>query len=205
MIDFNTPEVERKKQAFLVMMNNLNQIWPGINNKSRLKKYFQYLEKLPEKAWDEISDTLMDNHRTMPLPKDFQEAATAWKRANNYFVGNDKEQQESIYCQKCFDSGVLFIKTKSTEPTVFVFCDCYFGTKSLHAYDEMMPQWNKTFFQMGFEIQPFDVEFFKPKIQGEITLNKISTTVERFRKKLYESRDYFNSLGKRQASGELQL
>ena len=67
MIGFNNQEVERKKQAFLEMMNNLNQIWPGINNKSRLRKYFQYLEKLPEKAWDEISDTLMDNHRTMPL------------------------------------------------------------------------------------------------------------------------------------------
>lgn len=205
MIDFKSPEIERKKQAFLELMNNLNQIWPGINNKSRLRKYFQYLEKLPEKSWDDISDSLMDNFRTMPLPKDFQEAALVWKKANNYFSNSDQEISIAFDCSKCMDSGVLFIKVKTTEPTVFVFCECCHGSSNLQVYNEMMPQWNKTFHQMGFEIQPFDADFFKPKIQGEITVKKIATTVEIFRKKIYESRDYFNNLSDRQRKGEISL
>lgn len=205
MIDFKTPENERKKQAFINLMNGLNEIWPGINNKSRLRKYFKHIEMLPEEAWDEIADSLMDNFRTIPLPKDFHEAAVSWKRANNFKLESDDSEQNYFYCNQCLDSGFLFIKVKPSEPTIFVFCDCNSGSKNLHVYDEMMPQWNKTFFQMGFEIQPFDIEFFKPKIQGEVTLKKIATTIERFRKRLYESRDYFNSLGKRQSNGEISL
>lgn len=205
MIEFGDKASNAKKEKFLNMMNDLATVWPGINNKSRLKKYYQYIERLPEKAWEDITDMLMDSFRSPPLPKDFKDAATAWKKSNEIYDKQDEFTENVNSCDECFDSGVIFVKVKPTEPTVFMYCNCNFGKGCSSNHFFVLPVWNKTFDEMGFVKQTFDLEFFKPKFEGEVTFKKMETVLDRFRAKLKSSRDYFEELPVRQAKDEISL
>jgi hypothetical protein len=193
------------EKRFLDMMNDLALVWPQINTKARLSRYMKALGSLPIEAYDDIYNTLVDNFKTAPVPNDFSEAAKAWHRSHNYQKEKEEFEPAMVHCLKCYDSGFNFIKLNEKEPRVLVFCDCYFGEQNCNIYDSMMPRWNTSFIQMGFIRLPFDVAPFIPKAQGEITLGKMQSTIERFRKKLYESRDYFIELPKRQSRGEISI
>lgn len=194
-----------KVNEFTKIMNEMAALWPGMNNKSRYKKYYQYVERLPIHAMREIADTIFDNFRHQPLPKDFQEAASAWKKANEQFNKDEEFETNVNSCDDCADSGVNFVKVRITEPTVFMYCHCDFGKQCSQNHSYVLPVWNKSFDAMGFQRQTFDIDFFKPEFYGEVTPEKIQSTLDKFRDKLKSSRDYFEELPKRQQKGEISL
>lgn len=207
MIDFTTGEEKRKKEKFLNHMNELASIWQNITNKARLKKYYSAVENLPEAYWDEFFDSIIENERNMPLPKDFLNTAMNLKKQKK--IWSEEFYENKNDCSKCMDSGLIFIKLKPNEPTVFMFCSCDKGIENEIYYHGSLPKWNNNFSAIGFEVQEFDLKLFTPenKLPEECTFSDIvsNEVFGKFRTKFNESKEYFKKLNERQNSGEIKI
>lgn len=207
MIDFPTGEEKRKKEKFLSHMNELASIWQNITNKARLKKYYSAVERLPENLWEEFFDSIIENERNMPLPKDFLDIALNIKKTKK--IWTDEFEENKNDCLKCMDSGFIFVKLKPTEPEVFMFCSCEKGNENEIYYAGSLPKWNNNFSAIGFEIQEFNLKLFKPekKLKEDFTLKDIIAldSFTKFKNEFDKSKEYFKKLSERQSSGEIKI
>lgn len=193
---------------FTELMNQLALIWPGINNKVRFEQYYNHFKGVNPDYWKQITDSMIDSSRQMPLPNDFREAVASWKRSHSNYSYEVKASKPEVFnCNDCLDSGVVFVRIKSTEPEVFMFCTCSKGEKDSIFYEMKIPRLSKNLIAVGFEKLPFRAEFFKPAVSGAngISFKNIVSAYEKFKEKMNFSMDYFNSLPERQSSGEIKI
>lgn len=59
--------------------------WNEFKNKIYIKRCFQHLADLSPNVVSDIVNTMLDNFRFCPLPKDFNEAVQAYKSAHSSF------------------------------------------------------------------------------------------------------------------------
>lgn len=182
---------------FMEKMTELSKAFPSIATKSvvRLRRYRQALEDLPESAINSIVDTLMDNFSHTPLPKDFFEAAAAWKRANKVFDGQVIDIRP-IECTDCYQTGFIFMRMEITEPEVLAFCHCAFGTQAHKVTAPLynILRWEKGNFDRLFVKSPFPVGWFTPsENENARGLNDIMdwSKVRQWNQKIKDSHEYY--------------
>ena len=113
-------------------------------------------------------------------------------------------------CQRCMDSGFIFVKLKESEPVVFMFCDCKKGSGNYTFYNGCIPMWSKNMNAIGFNVQEFDLKLFLPEKEDLLNLTTVENVLNlnsftRFRDLFEKSKLYFSTLASRQESGDLVL
>lgn len=153
-------------KCFSQNMAKLSGIWPNeFKSPERLKRYYNACCNVPDEGFNEIVNTIIDNFRTAPLPKDFADATTVWHKnfvnENGYMFGHEKYQDHGsvIECEWCMDSGMLYCSDSSNPETqFFMLCDCPIGNKK---QDELIPHWSKQI-SAAFTRLPFRLKEWIP-------------------------------------------
>lgn len=178
---------------FLEVMNNMNEVFPNITHKARLKYYFDAVKDLPLKATRDIAKKFLMGSKTMPLPNDFKDAAREWRKANEVFVFDDSPAP--IDCNKCGDLGILRLhKHGSADYDTLINCNCTVSVfKTLKA-----PPW-KIDLAAGYSYSKCPVEWFKPDDlpEGEIdiTAPQIHQKIAEWEVRKNKAETYWNGLG----------
>lgn len=190
--------VHLTNNCFNQQMAKLSGIWPSeFKSAERLKRYYNALCDLPDEAFCEIVNSIIDNFRTAPLPKDFREAADEWHKTfiskNGYKYGSQKEEyfEGVIECEWCMDSGMLYC-SESSDPSTqfFMLCDCKTGMKR---NDDLIPHWSKQV-ASAYHRLPFKTKDWVPT--GAITAMGL---MDMWRSKIHEGRTYWANLRKKPA------
>lgn len=157
-----------------VMMANqisaLSSRWKEFTNSAYRDRCFQFMKDLPHSAMSEAVESILDNFRFCPLPKDFGEAALAWRQRfvqeHGFAYGTvSKEKQEPEPCSDCMDTGYMFCKLTEELPETLVFCHCEIGGDKSKSDSNFVPRWERGIYDKayGFIKIPFPTEKFIPK------------------------------------------
>lgn len=195
------------KKHFIDEMNRLAVVFPGINNKERLSRYFRHVEGLPEAAFTGIVNNLLDHSRQMPLPKDFEVLAKDWRNAfysrNGYYYGTEKlvSQEACVDCDTCFDSGI--IKVTRIEDDKFMQlmrCTCQKGKES----QAIIPVWEDIVHQQSFKKMPLNDRWFNPtfakKDSDETMGSKLMKKLAEWKSQIVRSENYWREQGYKRSS-----
>jgi len=148
-------------------MNKLAVAFPGITNLARMQRYYAAVASLPDEAFDDVVNDLLDTARSMPLPKDFLESARVW-RANfyrqngSYYAEKSKiEEGDGIDCRKCGDLGYLKITHKNPEIKLLTVmrCHCEMGGRG----SRDIPEWDNALLTV-YNCEPCPISWFKPDL-----------------------------------------
>lgn len=169
-------------------MNKLAAVWPNMNNASRLPRYFKALGDLPDQAFAEMVEQILDTAKTMPLPDDFRQIASRWR--HQYAIKNGEpfgaiKEAEIIECLSCMDLGIVRIQHHTgNDFDELMRCDCHIGEKS----DLAAPQWDN---QLGgaFKKSPVPINWFK------CDAGKIFEKAQGWTKKRKKAEKHWSSLG----------
>lgn len=176
---------------FFEAMNYMADRFPHITAKSTIKLYFEAVSDLPLKAFRDISKHFLMSAKTQPLPNDFLEAATAWKRKNGFYVHD--ETGTPILCSRCGDLGVLVLKKHdNSDYETLINCPCLHGVcKDLKA-----PPW-KIDLASAFSYSKCPVEWFKPKDVLGFTLENLQVQkfIDDWKQRKLNAEKYWKDLG----------
>jgi hypothetical protein len=185
----------RHQQYFLSRFETLVECFPSMKSKTKIERIYNFLKDIPKDGIDEIINTIIDNFKYAPTPSDFFDAATAWKKKNNYYNQVIEAQYTKIGCDYCFDTGI--VKFEHTEPDGFQYlirCDCETGKTN----NSNMPRWDSSL-KGGFVKKALNAAWFNPNITPdtteELANEKIMKKVNEWKKQIKRSEKYWTDLG----------
>ena len=145
------------QKDFTDIMNTMSEVFPAINGKARIKYYWDAVRNFPLVAMKDVSKHFLMSSKQMPLPQDFIEAMSAWKKKNNFYQADI--EIEKIECTRCNDLGIVRIQHHNpSDFDCLMNCDCnQLVGKKLKA-----PSWSNDLLQ-AFRVGPCPVDWFKPK------------------------------------------
>lgn len=155
------------QKAFTAQINRLLVEWPSAFKGERLARIYSAVSDVPDYAFEEIANGMLDNFRTAPLPSDFHKASAEWhkryfsKHGKFYHDQHDHEVIDvvPIKCAQCSDFGFIQITLKNNGFQTILRCDCIEGKLQ---NDEYLPQW-QPYFRDWMEISKCPLEWFRPK------------------------------------------
>lgn len=149
-----------QKQIFLKNFEALIDAFPQLKVKTKIDRIFWFVRDLPEKGMVEIFNIVLDTFRATPTPSDFNDAAKAWRKRNNYFSNVEISDPEEIkICQYCRNSGVVrIVHLSNSEIDHLMRCNCFESWRSEHM---KFPQFDYALKQV-YKIGPCPLEWFKP-------------------------------------------
>lgn len=162
----------------------------------KLQRFTEIMEKIPSDVAEKIVNDIIDSQKQFPTLKEINGMVYSWKLSNQV-----REVREAkpyvVQCQKCFDTGFVFLKVNPTAKTVCCFCSCDQGNdKQVNKQPESkMPQLDDSLLRMGMKIQNFPVESFIPSQKDQNATKfseKIQEPLERWLKFLNMSREYWS-------------
>lgn len=187
---------------FTKQMNRMTSTWQGITNVDRMPRYYRVMKDLPLEAMKEIVDRLLDSSTKMPLPKDFMDSASEWRKT--YFLkyghtfGTEKigsHDDTAIECEICFDCGIT--KIEHLTPSSFkglMRCSCAAGKKST----ALIPQWSNDV-AGAFKRVAIDPKWFNPHANETESLidseKRVFNKVMEWKRILTKSENYWSELG----------
>lgn len=88
-----------------VFERDIRRIFRFFNRKAnddQIDMYYDKLKFIPNEAWDDIIDTITDNQKAMPTPRDFKDRWEEWRGGHK-----DKSVNEfgETYCHECNGHG----------------------------------------------------------------------------------------------------
>jgi hypothetical protein len=186
---------------FTQQMNRMTSTWTSITNVDRMPRYYRVVKELPLEALKEIVDRLLDSSTKMPLPKDFMDQASEWRKnyfnTNGHVYGTEKGfvEADQIGCKVCFDCGIM--KIEHHQPSEFkqlMRCSCEKGSVSM----AKMPQWSHDV-AAAFKKVAIDPKWFNPHAnETEDLINsekKLYAKVMAWRSIVEKSEIYWDSMG----------
>ena len=191
----NNPAIDPiEYKDFLEIMNSMNEVFPNITHKSRIKFYHAAIKDLPLKALRDISIRFLTSSKQMPLPTDFKDAAREWLRANKTFVFD--ESQAPIDCNYCGDLGVISVhKPDDNSYHTLMRCNC-----TNHIFQSLAaPRWDLSL-SGAFIRKPCPIEWFKPDIKfeaGQVAPfhPQVMDKVREWKTKKQQAEKYWSDLG----------
>ena len=141
--------------GFKTQMKRLVGVWGQRHfNEERMTRIWQMVESISEDDFSKTVDTMLDNLRYAPLPKDFQEATRSFKR-----YGSAEEKEEVKHnCETCYDLGFL---RWPNAPIEFLAVRCHCQPKDF-LHHEFIKQ-----VKPGSEATRFDFKVLTPKHNPE--------------------------------------
>lgn len=191
-MNYQNPDIDPVLQKdFLEVINAMAEVYPNINGKARLKYYFDAVKDVPLKCLRDISKSFLMSSKYMPLPSDFTDAVSEWKKKNNYFKFNPDEPTK-IECNKCGDIGIVVMKKSEGEFHSLINCSC--DTSVFQ--DLKAPKWSNQL-SGGFYIESCPFEWFRPKTTTKLDLenSEIKSIIENWNKKKRKAEKYWRDLG----------
>lgn len=116
------------KQDFSRAINECVQRWPTL--KGQLDVYYSHLNFMALEAFEKLCHRFVEDFRSMPLPKDFKEAYSEWRKEN--FTKDPDLIEENKYqihfganCRHCSKKSTICIEQPLGEK--FKCRQCYTG------------------------------------------------------------------------------
>lgn len=188
-MNYNQNFVSQKD--FTEIMNIMADVFPNINNRSRIKYYFNAVKDLPLEALRDISKSFLTSAKQMPLPNDFLDAARDWKRKHNY--QSHIEEAEVILCNKCGDLGIVRIQHHNDlKFEELLRCDC----GQIIGDVLKTPIWANDLHKV-FKVSPCPLYWFKPQNTSAVDFNnsEIINILSEWKRKKKKSEKYWSDLG----------
>lgn len=177
---------------FFNVMNEMNEVYPGISSQIRIKLYYNTVRDLPLKAIRDISISFISSQRQMPLPSDFRTAAKEWLKANKVYVHDDKPVP--IECNFCNDIGINFIRRIDDKSFYSLMrCDC----KTHITQDLKAPTWDNGL-RAAYSREACPLDWFKPRDleEGEsLDFKMVLKMGESFKNKKREAELFWKNMG----------
>lgn len=165
-----------ERYQFQEQMQRCIGIWGKSHfNENRVGRIWHIVKSLSARDFEGIVDTMLDNMRYAPLPKDFQDASRSKRR---YIT--QKPDPVSYDCTDCFDMGYLRWETPKLHYCA-IRCHCTAGGRQRHTIPQA-PQHSKA--------KPWDSSLFRPNKPIEhdgITISHMSEKIEWWRRVLLNS------------------
>lgn len=157
-MNYHKPDIDPVLQKdFLEVINTMAEVFPNISGKARLKYYYNAVKDVPLKCLRDISSAFLMSSKYMPLPTDFVDAVSEWKKKNNFSKYNPDDPSK-IDCPKCDDLGVLVMNKSEGDFYSLINCSCEVSMpQTLKA-----PKWSNQL-AGGYKVEKCPLEWFKPK------------------------------------------
>lgn len=163
--------------------------WKNNYSPEQVERIFKHVRDLNSWHLKLIVDAFLDTARQAPLPRDFRDAARAYKKR----LGISEKKHEYKYeCEHCRDGGMLSLTDRTDGHRTFARCDCQRG--KIETWN--IPIWGPDL-SRHFAREPLSSRDtgFLSHTHGPVTPDKLKGLVVAYKAKMKIAQQYWRQDG----------